>query len=275
MTRNSDARAGHYVVQETIDTGVAQAARVTDFLLGGKDNYEADRAVGAQLLRAAPALPAMFQARRALLARVVRYLVRDAGVRQFLVIGPGIPSAGSVHAVAQAMAPASRVVYVEDDPVVLAHVRALMRGARQGRTAFAQGDLRRPDEILRHKSVTATLDRDRPIAVVLVGVIHHLRDADRPHDAVRRLVEWLPSGSYLAMSTASADFDPALMTSLIAIAERAGLLVVPRSRAEFERFFIGLDLVEPGVVPALSWRPDQEPEDVDAVHGYVAVARTP
>jgi len=275
VTRNSEVRSGYDPARHPIDTGAAQAARVDDFLLGGKDNYEADREVGLELLRRDPTLPGMLRAQRALLTRVVTFLVRDAGLRQFLVIGPGIPTPSSVHTLAQAVAPESRVVYVEDDPVVLAHARAFMRSARHGKTAFIRADLRDPDEILKHPSLTATLDARRPIGLVIMDVIHHLRDVDRPHDAVRRLVRWLPSGSHLAMNTPAADIDPALMGSLAAIAERGGITVVPRTRSEFERFFVGLELVPPGVVPTLAWRPDTKPEDADAVQAYVAVARTP
>jgi hypothetical protein len=244
-------------------------------LLGGKDNYEADRAVGSALIHQAPALPVMVRAQRALLARIVTYLVRDAGVRQFLDIGTGIPSANNVHEVSQRIAPESRVLYVDNDPIVLAHARALMKGTPEGRTAFIQADVRDPDGILSHPSLSSTLDESRPVALLLIGIVHHLRDEDRPFDVVGRLVDWLPSNSYLAVVTPSADFDPPLMASVAATAERSGIPYVPRSKAETERFFTGLELVEPGVVPILGWRPDSPPDDVNAVHGWAAVARKP
>ena len=258
---------------DELDTGVPQSARVYDFLLGGKDNYEADRAVGAALIAQAPALSVMVRAQRALLARMVRHLVREAGVRQFLDIGTGIPSADNVHEVAQSLAPESRVLYVDNDPIVLAHARALMRSSAAGRTAFIQADVRRPEEILEHPSLSTVLDITKPVALLLIGIVHHLRDDDAPYDVVRRLVDRLPSGSYLAVVTPSADFDPPMMAAIAATAERSGIPYVPRSRAETERFFDGLELVEPGVVPILGWRPDEEPADVDAVHGWAGLAR--
>jgi hypothetical protein len=217
----------------------------------------------------------MVRAQRALLGRLVAYLVRDAGIRQFLDVGTGLPSANNVHEVAQGLAPESCVVYVDDDPMVLAHARALMKSTRTGRTAFIEADLRQPDSILSSPDLASTLDPNRPVALLLIGIVHHLRDDDRPYDVVGRLVEWLPSGSYLAVVTPSADFDPALMASVAATAERSGIPYVPRSKAETERFFAGMDLVEPGVVPILGWRPESSPADVDAVHGWAGLARKP
>ena len=273
MPQNRELGVAVGDVREELDTGVPQSARVYDFLLGGKDNYEADRAVGAALVAQAPALSVMVRAQRALLARMVRYLVREAGVRQFLDIGTGIPSADNVHEVAQALAPESRVLYVDNDPIVLAHARALMRSTPAGRTAFVQADVRRPEEILGHTTLPAVIDSSQPVALLLIGIVHHLRDDDAPYDVVRRLVDWLPAGSYLAVVTPSADFDPPMMASIAATAERSGIPYVPRSRAATERFFAGLELVDPGVVPILGWRPDEEPADVHAVHGWVGLAR--
>jgi trans-aconitate methyltransferase len=258
---------------DELDTGVPQSARVYDFLLGGKDNYEADRAVGAALIAQAPALSVMVQAQRALLARLVSYLVREAGIRQFLDIGTGIPAVDNVHEVAQRLAPDSRVLYVDNDPIVLAHARALMRSTAAGRTAFIEADVRRPEEILGHPALPDVIDTTKPVALLLIGIVHHLRDDDAPYDVVRRLVDRLPAGSYLAVVTPSADFDPPMMAAIAETAERSGIPYVPRSRAETERFFDGLELVEPGVVPILGWRPEQEPADVNAVHGWAGLAR--
>jgi hypothetical protein len=273
VTQNRELGVAVGTDPDEFDTGVPQSARVYDFLLGGKDNYEADRAVGAALIAQAPALSVMVRAQRALLARIVRHLVREAGVRQFLDIGTGIPSADNVHEVAQSLAPESHVLYVDNDPIVLAHARALMRSSAAGRTAFIQADVRRPEEILEHPSLSTVLDITKPVALLLIGIVHHLRDDDAPYDVVRRLVDRLPSGSYLAVVTPSADFDPPMMAAIAATAERSGIPYVPRSRAETERFFDGLELVEPGVVPILGWRPDEEPADVDAVHGWAGLAR--
>jgi len=259
-----------------IDPNVPQSARVYDFLLGGKDNFAADRAVGAALIEQVPALPVMVKANRALLARAVRYLVGEAGVRQFLDIGTGIPTANNVHEVAQEIAPETRVLYVDNDPVVLAHARALMTGSADGKTAFILADLREPEGILTNPAVAATLDLNEPVALMLVGILHHLRDDDDPYHIVTTLLKALPSGSYLTVTHPSADFDPAGMNAVAATAEQSGIPYVTRSRAEVERFFAGLELVEPGVVPILGWRPDPDTStDVNSVFGWAAVGRKP
>jgi O-methyltransferase involved in polyketide biosynthesis len=275
VTQNRELGTAAGARRDGLDTGIPQSARVYDYLLGGKDHYEVDRAVGMALIQQAPMLPVMVRAQRALLGRLVTYLVRDAGVRQFLDIGTGLPSGNNVHEVAQAIAPETKVLYVDIDPMVLAHARALMKSSGQGRTTFIQADLRDPDGILNHASLSSAFDRGQPVALLLVGVVHHLRDDDRPYEVVGRLVEWLPSGSYLAVVTPSADFDHALMASIAATAERSGIPYVPRSKAETERFFAGLDLVEPGIVPILGWRPERRPPDVNAVHGWAGVAQKP
>ncbi|HYJ75488.1 MAG TPA: SAM-dependent methyltransferase [Kineosporiaceae bacterium] len=275
MTQNRDLGPAADVARDGLDTGIPQSARVYDFLLGGKDNYEADRAVGAALVAQAPSLPVMVRAQRALLARMVRYLVVEAGIHQFLDIGTGIPTGDNVHEVAQRIVPESRVVYVDNDPIVLAHARALMRSTPRGRTAFIQADVREPEAILADPRLASVLDRDQPVALLLIGIVHHLREEDRPYDLVRRLVDWLPSGSHLAVVTPSADFDPPLMASIAATAERSGIPYVPRSKAETDRFFDGLEFVDPGLVPILAWRPDSRVKDPDAVHGWAGLARKP
>jgi SAM-dependent methyltransferase len=275
VTQNRELGPAAGVDRDELDTGIPQSARVYDFLLGGKDNYEADRAVGAALVAQAPALPVMVRAQRALLARLIRYLVVEAGVHQFLDIGTGIPAADNVHEVAQGLVPESRVVYVDNDPIVLAHARALMRSSAGGRTAFIQADVREPETILADPRLDAVLDTSAPIALLLVGIVHHLREDDRPYEVVRRLVDWLPSGSHLALVTPSADFDPPLMASIAGTAERSGIPYVPRSRAETDRFFDGLEYVDPGLVPILAWRPEGRVKDPDGVHGWAGLARKP
>ncbi len=256
-----------------INESVPQSARIYDYLLGGKDNYAADRAVGDALIRRVEALPLMVRAQREFLARAVRYLVQDAGVRQFLDIGTGIPTAGNVHEVAQALAPESRVLYVDNDPMVLAHARALMSSTSQGATAFVLADLRDLDAILAHPSLTQTLDRRRPIALMLLGILHHLRDSDDPYQIVARLVDWLPEGSYLTVAGPGSDFDVDAMAKVAASAEASGVPYVARSREETQRFFTGLDMVEPGLVPIQEWRPDDD--DALAVYGWAGMGRKP
>lgn len=260
-----------------INTTVPQSARVYDYLLGGKDNYAPDRAVGAALIENVPALPLMVKAQREFLARAVEFLVAEAGIRQFLDIGTGIPTANNVHEVAQRIAPESRVVYVDNDPIVLAHARALMSGTREGATAFIQADILEPEAILTDPTLQETLDLTRPVALMLVGILHHLRDHEESRQIVATLLDALPSGSYLALTHPSADFDQKGMTALAAAAEESGIPYVPRSKAEVERFGSGLEFVEPGVVPILGWRPDPSAANVDvnSVFGWAAVARKP
>ncbi len=257
-----------------IDISVPQSARIYDFLLGGKDNYPPDRAVGAALIEQIPTLPEMVKAQRAFLARAVRHLVAEAGIRQFLDIGTGIPTANNVHEVAQSIAPEARVLYVDIDPIVLAHARALMKGTAEGRTAFVIGDLRRPGDILADPVLAQTLDGGQPVALMLVGILHHLRDSDDPYGVVATLVEWLPSGSYLAIAAPASDFDAEAMAQTASTAERSGIPYVARNQAEMLRFFTGLELVEPGVAPILGWRPDADTSpDVDSVYGWAGVGR--
>jgi hypothetical protein len=273
MGENRDSLHGTTEVRDELDTGIPQSARVYDFLLGGKDNFEADRAVGAMLMQQAPFLPMVVKANRAVLVRAVTHLVREAGIRQFLDIGTGIPSANNVHEVAQSLEPETHVLYVDNDPIVLAHARAHMQGNSAGRTAFILADLRDPRGILEHDSLTATLDPQRPIALMLLGITHHLRAEDRPHDLVGRLVDWLPSGSYLALSAPSSDGNPDVHGAAAA-AEQSGITYVARSREEIGRFFTGLELVEPGVVPIPEDQPST-PADPDGVYGWAAIGRKP
>ncbi len=259
--------------QDEIDVGIPQSARVYDFLLGGKDNYEADRAVGAALIQQAPSLPMVVKANRAFLAEAVTRLVREAGIRQFLDVGTGIPTANNVHEVAQSIAPESRVLYVDNDPIVLAHARALMQGTTEGKTAFIQADLRDPASILGSPSLESTLDRSQPIALMLIGIVHHLREDDRPYDLVAQLVDWLPSGSYFALSTPCSDGNSQI-EGAAAVAERSGIAYVARSKSEVERFFTGLEILEPGLVPIPAAAPGVTPDRED-IHGWGGIARKP
>jgi hypothetical protein len=261
------------IQQEQIDVSVASSARVYDYLLGGKDNFEADRRLAARFTERMPTLPTMLRAQRDLVGRIVRHLAREHGVRQFLDIGTGIPTSPNVHEIAQAIDPACRVVYVDNDPIVLAHARALMRGTAEGRTSFLAADLRDPKEMLQHPDIGRTFDTSRPIGVLMIGIVHHIRDGEDPYHIVRCIVDWLPAGSYIAISTPSADFDTDSMNAIAQISERSGMALVPRSKTQLAGFFDGLELLPPGVVPLLAWQPDTEPDDVNAVHGWVGAAR--
>jgi trans-aconitate methyltransferase len=265
-----------------INTHVAHTARVYDYWLGGKDNFPADHALAEAILEAVPSMRAMARANRAFLGRAVRYLAGEAGVRQFLDIGTGIPTAGNTHEVAQAVARDARVVYVDNDPIVLAHARALMTSHVAGRTAFLAADLHQPDAILDDPALQSTLELDQPVALMLVAILMFLPDLEDPYGIVARLLEKLPSGSYLAISHPTADFDEPAMAGAVAASKRSGIDLVPRSRAEVERFFTGLELVEPGVVPVTAWRPDGQPpaeperaSSMEPLNIYAGVGRKP
>jgi S-adenosyl methyltransferase len=258
-----------------INTSVAHSARVYDYWLGGKDNFAADRALGDAVAAEIPSVRFLARANRAFLGRAVRYLTAEAGIRQFLDIGTGIPAAGNTHEVSQAVAPDSRVVYVDNDPIVLAHARALMTSDPAGATTFIQADLREPDAILADPALRRTLDLDEPVALMLVAILHFFPDKENPQGIVSSLVDALPSGSHLTVSHITADFmDPEQAASAQAAGQQGGITYVPRSRAEVAAFFSGLDLVDPGVVPLLAWRPDGgAPADPHGPTSYAAMGR--
>jgi O-methyltransferase involved in polyketide biosynthesis len=260
-----------------LNTNVAHPARVYDYWLGGKDNFPADRELAELMMQAIPQMRAMAAANRAFLSRAVRFLTEEAGIRQFLDIGTGIPTSPNVHEVAQASAPETRVVYVDNDPIVLAHARALLTSQDAGETAFIMADLREPKSILDHPSLTATFDLSQPVAVMLVAVLMYFRDTDDPNpfEMVATLLERMPSGSYLAVTHPTPDFNPEETAKAVAAAEGAGVTLVPRSRADIARFFTGLELVDPGVTPVLSWRPDQPPADPHLAYYWAGIARKP
>ena len=260
-----------------INTDVAHPARVYDYWLGGKDNFPADRALAEMMIQAIPNMRGLAAANRAFLRRAVRYLAAEAGVRQFLDIGTGIPTSPNVHEVAQEVAPGTRVVYVDNDPIVLAHARALLTSQDAGETAFIMADLREPKSILDHPTLAATLDLGQPVAVMLVAVLMYFRDTDDPNpfEMVATVMERMPSGSYLAVTHPTPDFNPEETAQAVAAAEAAGITLVPRGQAEIARFFSGLDLVDPGVTPVLAWRPDEPPADPQSAYYWAGIARKP
>jgi hypothetical protein len=258
-----------------IDITVAHAARVYDYWLGGKDNFAADRALGDAMIQAIPSLPEMARANRAFLARAVQYLVEEAGVRQFLDIGTGIPTAGNVHEVAQDIAPESRVLYVDHDPIVLTHARALMTSTPQGRTEFMMADIREPGAILAAPELAKTLDLEQPVALMLVAILMYFHDDEGVYEWVATLVDALPSGSYVTITHPTGDFNPPAMRGAVTAASHAGITLVPRSKAQVERFFEGLEIVEPGVVPVLAWQPDELIDDPEGAWYWAGIARKP
>ena len=238
------------------DTRVAHQARMYDHLLGGKDNYAADRAAVEAQLEIFPDLAFSARANRAFLGRAVRYLAADAGVRQFLDIGTGIPTAGNTHQVAQEIAPESRVVYVDYDPVVLAHARALLTSNEAGATEYIDADLRDTPAIL--EQAAELLDFTKPVAVTLIAILHAIPDSDDPHAIVASLMDAVPSGSYLALSHMGTDLlGRETEDGLRDIANRMmQQKLTARSREGLARFFEGTDLVEPGLVRVEEWRPE-------------------
>ena len=256
-------------------TDVPHPARVYDFMLGGKDNFAADRAVAEKGLKLNPHLRTTVRQNRAFLSRAVRYLAAEAGIRQFLDIGTGLPTSPSVHQTAQSITPDARVVYVDNDPIVLTHARALLTGTPQGRTEYIDADLHDVDRILDSPQFRATLDLDEPVGLLLIAVLHLLPDEDQPGTLVDRLLDALPVGSFLGLTHLTADFNPEVMEASAANLRNSGVGMYLRSGAEIERFFAGLDLVEPGVRPVNRWRPDPDAPEVDdaEVSVYAGLAR--
>ncbi len=252
------------------------AARMYDYFLGGKDNFPADRAAAERAASGSPNARLGARENRQFLGRAVRYLAEEAGIRQFLDIGTGIPTANNTHEVAQAIAPESRVVYVDNDPIVLAHARALLVSSPQGRTAYLDADLRDPEKILDHPVLGEILDLRQPVALMLIAILHFVPDDQDPYGIVRRLVQRLPSGSYLAISHGTGDLDPVETDRAVRSYQASGIAVQARSRAEVGRFFEGLELIEPGVEIVSSWRPEPTAAGSAAapqVGVYGAVAR--
>jgi hypothetical protein len=257
-----------------IDTSVAHPARVYDYWLGGKDNYAADREAAERVLAVTPGLRFRVRANRAFLARAVRYLAAEAGIRQFLDIGTGIPSANNTHQVAQAVAPDSRIVYVDNDPIVLTHARALLSSGPEGSTQYVQGDLRDATAIL--AAAARTLDFSQPTGLMLLGIMHLIQDAEDPYRIVADLMDALPPGSYLAISHPASDIHAGQAEAQKRYNERVSTPQTLRTRDEVSRFFEGLKLVAPGVVYVHTWHPD--PADiapVDGVSAHGGVARKP
>jgi hypothetical protein len=254
-----------------IDTTIAHPARVYDYWLGGKDNYYADREAAERVLAVTPGLRFRVRANRAFLARAVRYLAEEARIRQFLDIGTGIPSANNTHQVAQAVAPDARIVYADNDPIVLTHARALLASGPKGATQYVHGDVRDPAPIL--AAATETLDFSEPVALMLLGILHLVQDEEHPYQVVSDLMAALPPGSYLAISHPAVDIHPAQAEAQKRYNERVSTPQTLRTREQVARFFDGLELVPPGLVYVHTWRPDPgdtAPPDATSAHGGVA-----
>ncbi|GAB3852439.1 SAM-dependent methyltransferase [Dactylosporangium cerinum] len=265
----------------TFDTSVAHPARRYNYLLGGKDNFAADRASAHGLIEVFPAVRTAAVENRRFLERVARHLAEQAGVRQFLDIGTGIPAVPNVHEIAQGITPDAQVVYVDNDPIVMTHARALLTSNALGATAYVEADVRNPAAILRSPDLRATLDFTQPIAVLLIAVLHFLTDDDQPYDAVAELTAAMPRGSFLAISHTTFDPLPGdvrrRLTALTDPAAGHGPFR-PRTHEEVARFFDGAGLLDPGLVSVVDWHPDNtgvpHATPVEAI-SYAGVARLP
>jgi O-methyltransferase involved in polyketide biosynthesis len=258
-----------------IDTTVVHSARFWNYLLGGRDNYAVDREAADQILLLIPSLRDTVRAERRFLIRAVQYLVGEARIRQFLDIGTGLPTAGNTHEVAQVVEPESRIVYVDNDPLIMAHARALLTSTPEGATDYVHADIREPDIIL--AEAARTLDFAQPVGLMLLGILNFIPDTDQAHAIVDRLLAALCPGSYLVISHPTAEIDGAAMREAMRFWNESGAApIVARSRQQLIHFFGGLELLAPGVVSCSRWRPDPSEIGVPAeVFHFSGVGRKP
>ena len=260
-------------VTPEVDTSRPHMARIYDYFLGGKNHFAADREVAEKILQSNPAIRVAARENRAFLGRAVRYLAEEAGIRQFLDIGTGLPTANNVHEVAQAVAPASHVVYVDNDPLVLVYARALLNSAPEGRTAYIHADLREPRKILDNPAIREVLDLSKPTALIMLATLHLIQDEDRPAEIIATLVDALPSGSYFAASHITMEHAGEAIAAGQRTMRDSGISAQARDSGEFARLaFSGLELVSPGVVLVSEWRstddgPRAAPEEVNCYGG--------
>jgi S-adenosyl methyltransferase len=258
-----------------LDTSVASIARIYDYWLGGKDNFKADRDAAEQMILQYPDIVTGVRKNRAFLGRAVHYLAAEAGIRQFLDIGTGLPSSNNTHEVAQRAAPDARIVYVDNDTIVLSHAQALLTSTPEGACAYVDADIRDTGKIL--KDAANVLDFSRPVAVCLIMILQFIPDEDDPVSIVRALVDAIPSGSYLTVAHPASDVDQHVGPALRQLSTRmGGTRAVPRTHQEISRFFDGLEMVEPGLVQLHRWRPGTGLDDTGRdLAAYGAVARKP
>jgi hypothetical protein len=251
---------------------VPHSARIWNAFLGGKDNFASDRKVADEIRRVFPDIISVAQASRAFLARAVTYLADEVGITQFLDVGTGLPTADNTHEVAQRVNPETRIVYVDNDPLVLVHARALLTSSPEGKTAYIDADLHTPDRVL--AQAADTLDFNEPIALMMLGILGHVVDYDEAVAIVRRLVRDLPSGSYLVVNDGTNVLNREERDQATDVTVEAGAAYIPRTPAQIEAFFDGLELVPPGVVSTPRWRPagDPLPRELDV---FCGVARKP
>jgi hypothetical protein len=258
-------------------TDQAHGARIYDYILGGKDNYAIDREAGDASLSVWPALSVHMQAGRSFMHRASRYLAQEKGIRQFLDVGTGIPTPPNLHDIVQEVAPESRVVYVDNDPIVLVHARALMDSSPEGRTEYVQADMREPDRILQSEEVREVLDLSRPVGLTLISMVHFILDDDEAYRVVRKVVDAMPSGSWVAITVATDDFNREVLAGVSEQYAAHGEPLRWRTKEQAERFFDGLEIEEPGLVQMHKWRPDGPIAHIkdEDIAMYGAVARKP
>ncbi|WP_066372906.1 SAM-dependent methyltransferase [Herbidospora mongoliensis] len=257
-----------------IDTSIPHSARVYDYWLGGKDNFEADRRVAEAAKTASPGIVQGARDNRAFLGRAVKYIA-EQGITQFLDIGTGIPTQGNTHEVAQQVNPAARIAYVDNDPIVMTHARALLRSTRQGRTTYVEADLRDPRSIIDHPEIKGVIDFSEPLALVIVGTLMFINDKEDPLGLVRQFTEALVPGSYFAVSHVTADFFPKTIADAADAYNSDALGFTPRTKDQISQYFTGFELAEPGLVALATWRSDEDPALLSQrIHGaYGAVGR--
>jgi S-adenosyl methyltransferase len=261
-----------WLQQMNVDTSVPHSARVWNYWLGGKDNYETDRRLGEQIKEAFPGILQTARADRGFLNRAVRYLAGEAQVRQFLDIGTGLPTVDNTHEVAQQVAPECRIVYVDNDPIVLVHARALLTSTPEGATDYVAADVHEPDTIL--SAAARTLDFTQPVAITMLGLVHFILDNDEASAVINRLMGAVPAGSYLAISHASPVVDPEGLAENMRQWNANGTPKMrTRTAEEIARLFEGLEVLEPGLVSLSRWRPEPSSFTTPEVDGLGAVAR--
>ncbi|MFD3837777.1 SAM-dependent methyltransferase [Streptomyces sp. NPDC058642] len=258
---------------QKIDTSVPHSARIWNYWLGGKDNYPVDEAAGDAYTDVFPGIVTIARSSRAFLRRNITYLVSEAGIRQFLDVGTGLPTAQNTHEVAQKIAPEARIVYVDNDPMVLGHARALLYSTREGATAYIDSDVTDPDRIL--AAAAKTLDFSRPTALILSNILGHVADHEQARSIVTRLMDALPSGSYLSINDGSRGIDPVFEQAQDAYNDSGAVPYNLRTVEEITAFFDGLELVEPGVVSVTQWRPEPGSAGADVIAEHGGLARKP
>jgi hypothetical protein len=256
------------------DTGVPHSARMYDYWLGGKDNFASDRQMAEIFLQQIPSMREMARENRSFVTRATGYLASQ-GIRQFLDIGTGIPTSPNLHETAQQIDPTAHVVYVDNDPVVLAHARALLVGLDPDSVGYVDADLRDPAGLLSSPELGEVLDVEQPIALMLIAILMLIGPADDPYGRVAILRDALPSGSFLALTHPTADFDPEAMGTVTAAATGGGMTFVPRTQDEVAAFFGDWEILPPGIVPVRAWRPDVEPDDPRSAYYWAGVGRKP